>query len=200
MITYSELSEENLLHLLAGGDKAAFKWIYVNCYPRIFSYARKFCRSADLAEDIAQDVFLKLWENRAGLTAVHYLEGYLFTICKNTTLKMLSRAARETRISNLILATVATVHSDTENDMQTAEYEMLLNRAIDRLPARRRKIFRLCKIEGRSYEQVAAELGVSTGTVNDHIVKATRSVRAYLLRYDVALGVAMLALFFQKKI
>ncbi|WP_051350017.1 RNA polymerase sigma factor [Dyadobacter alkalitolerans] len=197
--TYSEYSEEKVLTLLASGDKGAFKWIYFTYFPRIFSYARKFTRSADLAEDIAQDVFLKVWENRADFLEIRYLEGYLFTICKNTTLNVLSRAARETRIYNLIMATIPHAHTSTENEIQTAEYEMLLSQAIERLPSQRKKIFQLCKIEGKSYEHVARELGVSTGTVNDHIVKATRSVRSYLMRYDIALGIMLITSFFQKK-
>lgn len=70
MITYSDYSEETVLPLLVSGDKVAFKWLYLTYYPRIYSYALKFARSPELAEDIAQDVFLKK----------HSLVGFLLSL------------------------------------------------------------------------------------------------------------------------
>jgi RNA polymerase sigma-70 factor (family 1) len=195
---FSKCSEAELLVLLQEGSRGAFKTIYLSYYNKIYVYALKFTKSTDLAEDIAQDVFIKVWENRQSLTEITFFRGYLFTICKNQTLNLLSRAATEARIKTSILSAFAGFHSDDENKIQSAEYERLLNEAIEHLPPKRKEIFRLCKVEGLSYEEAAGRLGITTGTVNDHIVKATRSVREYLLKYDITL-VHLLFFCFLKK-
>lgn len=192
-----DFREDELLALLATGDRPAFKQLYKAYYSKIYAYALKFTKSAFLAEDIAQDVFLKIWENRDSLRDVKFFKGYLFTICKNMTLSMLSRAAREVKIRDLILAGAMQFHSDTEFKIQNEEYERLLNQAIESLPPQRKLIFRLCKIEGKCYEEAAEQLAISPGTVNDHIVKATRAIRAYFKRYNISLMHPVLFYFFK---
>jgi RNA polymerase sigma factor (sigma-70 family) len=80
--------------------------------------------------------------------------------------------------------------------LQHEEYETLLHEAIEMLPPRRRLIFRLCKIEGKSYVEAASQLGITSGTVNDHIVKATRSIVSYLKRHNIIFIPVILCYFF----
>jgi RNA polymerase sigma-70 factor (ECF subfamily) len=184
---YSDCSDDELLSLLTESNRLAFKQLYISHYRSIFAYALKFTKSADLAEDIAQDVFLKIWENRETLSEVRHFKSYLFTTCKNMTLNLLARASRETKIMDQVIYGAQKFHLDTENKLQQQEYERLLHEAIEQLPPQRKLIFRLCKIEGKSYEEVAAQMGISAGTINDHIVKGTKSVREYLRRYNISL-------------
>lgn len=193
---YSHFSEEELLPLLSEGDRLAFKQLYTSHYRGIFSYALKFTKSTDLAEDIVQDVFLKIWENRETLSEICHFKSYLFTVCRNMTLNLLTRASREARIMELILHGAQKFHVDTDTKLQQQEYDRLFQEAIEQLPPQRKLIFRLCKIEGKSYDEVAAQMGVTPGTVNDHIVKGTRSVKDYLRRYNITLTqLIFLALF-----
>lgn len=184
---YSDCSDEELLPLLTESNRLAFKQLYISHYRGVFAYALKFTKSADLAEDIVQDVFLKIWENRTMLCEVRHFKSYLLKVCKNMTLNMLARASRETRIMDQVVYGAQQFHLDTENRLQQEEYDRLLHEAIERLPPQRKMVFRLCKIEGKSYEEVAVQMGVSAGTVNDHIVKGTKSVREYLRRYNISL-------------
>ncbi|MGG7663291.1 RNA polymerase sigma factor [Dyadobacter sp. BHUBP1] len=187
MQKYSHLPEEELLSLLTNGDRLAFKQLYIHHYRSIFSYALRFTKSAELAEDITQDTFLKIWESREMLAGVRYFKGYLYAICRNMTLNLLARASREANIMDQIIQGAQHFHSDSEAQLEQQEYEKLLHEAIEQLPPQRRIIFRLCKIDGKSYEEVAAQMGITTGTVNDHIVKGTRSVKDYLRRYNITL-------------
>lgn len=168
------------------GDRLAFKQLYLSHYRAIFGHAVKFTRSAVLAEDIVQDVFLKIWENRDTMGQVRHFRSYLFTICKNMTLNMLARASREAAIMEQMLQGTQP-HPDTETQLDQQEYERLLHEAIDQLPPQRRAIFRMCKLEGKSYDEAAAQMGVTAGTINDHIVKGTRAVKAYLRKYNINL-------------
>jgi RNA polymerase sigma-70 factor (family 1) len=186
---YSELPEDELLSLLSEGNRSAFKQLYIDYYRKIYAYALKFTKSTELAEDIAQEVFLKVWEKRDKFSDIRHFRGFLFAVCKNITLNVLTRAAREIKIKSLILTGAQKFHVDTENHFQSEEYEMLLNKAIEQLPPQRKLIYKLVKTEGKTYDEVAKQLGISIGTVNDHIVKATRSIKDYLAWYNITLSI-----------
>lgn len=187
MQRYSHLTEEELLSLLTEGDRLAFQQLYIAHYRSIFSHALKFTKSTDLAEDITQDVFLKIWESKEMLGGVRHFRSYLLAVCKNMTLNLLARASREASIMDQIVYGAKQFHRDSETQLEQQEYEKLLHEAIEQLPPQRRVIFRLCKIDGKSYEEVATRMGISTGTVNDHIVKGTRAVKEYLRRHNITL-------------
>ncbi|MHA4741628.1 RNA polymerase sigma factor [Dyadobacter sp. MSC1_007] len=187
MQKYSDCSDGELLSLLTESNRLAFKQLYISHYRSIFAYALKFTKSADLAEDITQDVFLKIWESRETLSEVRHFKSYLFATCKNMTLNVLARSSRETKIMEQVIYGAQKFNLDTENELQQQEYERLLQEAIEQLPPQRKLIFKLCKIEGKSYDEVAAQMGISAGTINDHIVKGTKSVREYLRRYNISL-------------
>ena len=189
---FSKQAEDELGVLFADDNRAAFKQLYISYYSRLYAYTLKFVKSSELAEDIVQEVFLKLWEGRHKLTEVNSFRSYLFTICKNTTLSYLSRAAVERDIKNKIIAAAPTHHSDTEHTILYNEFEEVLYQAIEQLPPQRRQIFTLCKLEGKTYEEVANHLGISPGTVNDHIVKATKSIREFLLPYNIPFKLLLL--------
>ncbi|WP_171036472.1 RNA polymerase sigma factor [Dyadobacter sediminis] len=189
LYNYSEMPEDELLSLLIEGNRPAFKQLYLDYYRKIFAYALKFTKSIELSEDITQEVFLKVWEKRENLRNIKYFKAYLYAICKNITLNVLTRAAREINIKSLILIGCEKFHEDTETTFQNEEYDTLLNKAIEQLPPQRKVIYTLVKTEGKSYEETAEQLGITAGTVNDHIVKATRSIKEYLLWYNITLTI-----------
>ncbi|QRR01216.1 RNA polymerase sigma factor [Dyadobacter sandarakinus] len=181
----AKFPEEDLAVLISNGSEDAFQQLYYTYFQRIYNYALRFIKAGELAEDIAQEVFIKIWERRDALAQVQHLKSYLYKTCKNMALNMLAKAARDTRLREQIIAAATTFHDDTEAGARQQEYENCLKEAITALPPRRRQIYELVKLEGKSYEEVAAELHISPGTVNDHIVKATRSVREFLLRRGI---------------
>ncbi|MCF0070968.1 RNA polymerase sigma-70 factor [Dyadobacter sp. CY261] len=191
MQTFSEYSEEELLSLLTESNRTAFKQLYVSNYRVVFGYALKFIKSIPLAEDITQEVFLKIWENRETLPEIRHFKSYLLAICKNISLNFLARASRDIKLREQIVRAAEQSHEDTEHGLQLEAYETLLQEAIELLPPQRRLIFKLCKIEGKSYMEAALQLGIGAGTVNDHIVKGTRSIVAYLKKHNITLVLAI---------
>jgi RNA polymerase sigma-70 factor (family 1) len=184
------------LYLLTEGNRIAFKQLYLANYRCVFSYALKFVKSVPLAEDVTQDVFLKIWENKETLPEIRHFRSYLLTICKNLSLNLLTKASRDVKLREQIVQASELSSQETKHDLQHEEYETLLHEAIEMLPPRRRLIFRLCKIEGKSYVEAASQLGITSGTVNDHIVKATRSIVSYLKRHNIIFIPVILCYFF----
>ncbi|WP_171037879.1 RNA polymerase sigma-70 factor [Dyadobacter luticola] len=182
MRNYPKVPEADLLTLLAANNKLAFRQLYSTYYGRVHAYALKFLRSSELADDIVQDVFTSVWENRTKLGSVKCIQAYLFAVCKNKTLNVLARAAMETSIKEVISNDMQHFHRDVEDKFMKDDFEYFLNVAIRKLPPQRQLVFRLCKMDGKSYEEVACRMGISVGTVNDHIVKALRFLRNCLLQ------------------
>ncbi|KQS30777.1 RNA polymerase sigma factor [Dyadobacter sp. Leaf189] len=176
----SDLCEETLLELVKADSDSAFTTFYIAYHDKICGYAHKLTKSREQAQDIAQDVFLKMWENKKSLAKVKHVKRYLFTICRNTSLTLQARAACEQRIREQLSTEYQPFQVEVEQSPRQEKQELLLKLAIKQLPPRRRRIFWLCKIEGKSHRDVAGELGVSPGTINDHIVKATRAIRNFI--------------------
>lgn len=174
------IADEELLHRLQADDRPAFHYFYKKYHRRVQDYALKFTQCRENAKDVTQDVFLKLWENRKKLANVSCLEAYLFTICKNKSLTLLDRKLCEKRVIQNIVYADQDFESDACRQVATERSEQLIHVAINQLPPRRRQIFRLCKLEGKSHREAAAELHISPGTIHDHIVKATRAIRKFL--------------------
>jgi RNA polymerase sigma-70 factor (ECF subfamily) len=184
-------SEEELLLKLKDGSRSAFSLLYKMHVKRVYAFALKILKSPALAEDIVQEVFVRLWENAAHLDPELSLQAYLFTIARNLSLNVIRKAAKETIITDEI-ARYALDQGENglafTQHMQTKEF---VSRAIALLPPQRRKIYELCHGKGYSYKRAAEELGLKDATINSQMVKAIRSIKKYLIRNG-----ALLSLFF----
>lgn len=177
------------------GSQLAFRGLYEAHHRELYRYALRFLKSPELAEDVVQDAFVKIWEKRESLSSVQNLRAFLFTVCRNGMLTFFERASREASLRNEIIHYAALSHVDTEEEV--SRYEILAEEAIGKLPPQRQQIFRLCRLEGKSYDEVAKELGISKYTVSDHLVKASKFLREYLSAYvDYSLVICLLPYLF----
>ena len=177
---HPNIDEIQLLEGLIKGNEAAFKQIYINYQGKLYQLALKFVKSEELAKEIVQDVFVKVWENRSHINMELSFAAFIFKIAHNHIFNVLKRASKVASIKNEILATAELAYNYTENEVISAEYEMLATDAIEQLPPQRKLIFKLCRTEGKSYEEVSGTLGISKSTVRDHMVKAITSIKDYL--------------------
>jgi RNA polymerase sigma-70 factor (ECF subfamily) len=168
---------------IAAGDTCAFKQLFEKYNQPLYRYALRFVKSPALAEDTVQEAFVKVWEKRASLPEVQHFKAFLFTICRNQMLNLFARSARELSIQQEIIYHAVKVREDTDDLVLSHQYEAIAEEAIAKLPPQRQHIFRLCRLEGKSYEEVANELGISRTTVSDHLVKASKFLREYLSAY-----------------
>ena len=176
------VDESGLLNMLIQNDQNAFRILYDLYSPRIYSRLLKLVKSEDLAEDLLQQTFINLWNHRHTLDTQKSLRGYLFTIAGNLTLNTWRKARRDKALMEKLQAAATELHSQTEEWLQKKENAIQIRRAIDALPPQRKKIFKLCKLEEKSYAEVGKMLGISVSTINDHIVKAVRSIKEQLLQ------------------
>ena len=174
--------ETELIKKLTRQDATAFSALYALYIKKVYAYTLGILKSPELAEDVVQETFIKLWEHAPFLQTDRSLQPYLFTIARNQSLNIIKRASRETWISDEML--IHAMHQ-SENGLQYTERKQtgeFIKLAISQLPPKRRHIYELCRNYGYSYKQAAEKLGISDATVNSQMVKAIKTIKDFLAR------------------
>lgn len=185
-----DLNEEReLLSRIATGHQAAFHRLFDAYKERLFTFAFTLTHSRVDAEEVVQDVFLKLWENRGSLPAIEHPQKYIFTMTRNRTLDLLSKVGRNQKLIREVWANINQSDEGTEELLDARESQQLINRAVATLSDRKREVFRLSKVEGLSLDEIALQLGVSKQTVKNTLTEALKSIKDYLSTHSELLAV-----------
>jgi RNA polymerase sigma-70 factor (family 1) len=169
-----------------------FKRLFDSYKNRIYGYVLAIARSPYAAEEITQEIFIKLWLCRDLLPQVENLDGYIFTIARNRTLNYLRKAAYDTRLLRELQELAMPQHNNVEELALVTDYERLLRDALSMLSPQRRLVFQLSRDGGLNHEQIAEQLHLSRNTVKNHMVEALRFIRSYLGQH----GSLMILIFF----
>lgn len=187
---------KDLLLALKSGSESAFETIYYMYSKRIYGNMLKMVKSADQAKELHQEVFCKVWEKRELIDPEKAFTSYLFQISKNTIYNYFRKYNLQSQVQNYMLYHQKEGYTHVEERIDVFEKEQFLKESISLLPPKRKLIFELCKMQGKSYEEVALQLGISISTVNDHIVKATKFIKERQAYIDKTLLIlAMSAIF-----
>ena len=174
--------ETYLLERLKAKDEIAFAKLYAFHVDRTYAYALMILKSPDLAADVVQETFVKLWENPHMIDATRPLQAYLLAMIRNKSLNLIRRAVKEESITEEI-ASHAFDHSETGLQYtERRQLERLIHEAVQDLPIKRKEIYQLCNQEGYSYKQAAEKLGLSYSTVNSQMVKAIKTIKSFLIK------------------
>ncbi len=175
-----DVQDEVLLDALSQGSHPAFEQLYDRYSRRIYANLIRLVRSEAVAEELLQDVFMKVWELRATINTGQSFRSFLFQISGNLAIDFYRKSARQHTMELAKKLTEESTYDHVEKYIDFKEAEILLDRAISALPPQRQRIFRLCRIEGKSYEEVAELFSLTRNTVKDHMTKANRFLRELL--------------------
>ncbi len=176
----SSHEEREWLILLRGGSYSAFEFIYHRYKSRIAGAILRMLKDPDLVDDLLQELFVRLWEHRSTIDPDQSIKAYLFRVADNLVYDTFRRIAKDKRAQERIFGLMTEIGSETEDQFLAQEERRAIEAAIALLPPKRRKVFVLCKLESKSYEEVSSLLNISLSTVNDHIYKANQFLRQYL--------------------
>lgn len=177
-----------LFYRVAAGDEDAFTSLFYHYTPQIFPFVRQKVRDEAQAEEIVQDIFLRLWVYRDRLATLEAPQDYLFRIAANRVKDHFRDMALRVRMQQR-LATEGALEADPTEAMDLGEARRTLAEGVETLPVQRRRVFEL-RQQGLSYEEIGRELGVSPNTVRNHVVEANR----YLLEFLRTRGLGVLLL------
>lgn len=179
--------DNGLVQLLQKGNVEAFDSLFEAYSQKLFGFALKYFKNETDAEELVQDVFVKVWENRQTLKSELSFKSYLFTIALNQIRKYFNKKATSLRYLESLQNDPEILENQAiqENDYESALHQ--INLIIEQIPPRRREIFMKSKLEGKSSKEIAAELNISAGTVDNQVSEALRFVRTQLKSENLAL-------------
>ena len=170
---------EALLHLVSKGDQDAFRILFDHYKERFHWVVMKMTGSEHVAEEITQETFIKIWNQRESLEHVHNADAYFFTVVYRLVYKYYKKLAIDEKIEQAALSAPDSA-SVTEEMVITRESQRIISEAIDKVPPQQQLIYKLSKIEGLSREEIASRLNISPNTVRNHLAEAMKSLRIYL--------------------
>lgn len=194
------IEEKELLIRVSTGNEKAFTQLFHQYSPKVYSYALKLVKSENLAEEIVQEVFVKIWNLGFRLVEIENLDAFLRVTTRNHTLKLLRRMALEIKTSKMMADGYDDSHNETEEYIIFKESAQILVQAIDKLPPQQKIVYQLCHQEGLKYEEAAERLNLSKLTVKTHMQHALRFLRGYIANHtDIGIVVIFLSLLTERK-
>jgi len=183
MFTAAKYDEKALIAMVATGNRQAFTQLYTAHLNNLYRYIFLFTKSKEETEEILQEIFIKIWENREKLPEVDSLNHYLFRFAKNKLLDKIRYLQIRQRVLSEIKRTKDIFETTTSDQCAYREYYRLVQQAIEKLPPKRKLIFRLNIENGLSQDEIAGQLNISKSVVQKQIYSASHFVREYLIKY-----------------
>jgi RNA polymerase sigma-70 factor (family 1) len=181
---YSTHTDRDLLALLGKDNTLAFAELYSRYRHETYRYMVTLVKAPELAEDLVQDVFVKIWDVRKQLEIKHNFRSYLFRVCHNSAVDMNKQIASDHRLFDQLLYHYQVIPAPEQfSPEELLHYDALLEEALNTLSPQRRRIYELCKKEKKSYAVVARELGISPHTVKTHITQTLSILRTYISKH-----------------
>jgi RNA polymerase sigma-70 factor (ECF subfamily) len=184
----AEINPGDLIRNLAAlktGDRTAFTWIY-HCFgPKLYAYARRLVPVQEEAEEIVQEVFIKLWEHKHFIDPQQHFDGYLFRIARNLVYNKARRHVYAVAYQQYLAGQESGTKNEIQEKLDYQELNQLLEETCAALPPVRRQVFMMSRMEGRSNSEIAKMLQTSTSNIENHINKALREIRLKLKSHKI---------------
>lgn len=191
------LDEQALLLQIADGDEFAFRYLFETYHQQLGTHIFRLTNSVEMAEEVVQDVFLKLWINREELKDIRNFKAYLFVISKNQALNCIKKTIREQKHQQQWETENAGEEELVMQDPELNNYYTLLDLAIDQLPPQQQKVYLLSRHERLKYAEIAEEMNISRETVKKYLQLAVSFISTYLKsNSDVVLFILLYFKFF----
>lgn len=171
------MDEKNLLLAIKCDDPDAFKKIYLRYQLKVYYFAYRFFRNKEEAEEVVQEVFIRIWNNRKFLNETLSFNSYLFTIAKNYIFNQKRDKLNHQSFISFLIPFCSETENSTEETVISNDLEKHMQHAIDNLPPQRKLIFKKSREEGLTYPQIASELKISEKTVESQIRLAIKWLR-----------------------
>lgn len=172
-------SDQNLVESLQKGDLKAFDAIFKKYSQKVYRFAIKYLKSREEAEEIVQDLFLKIWENRSKLNKESSLKAYIFTISYHNICRVFRKRSYQESFVKEIISPANNTY-DLEEQVHFESLEEQVNELIDKLPPKQKIIFIKSRGEGKNSREIAAEMNLAPGTVDNNISEALKFIRHHI--------------------
>lgn len=184
---------------MAGGDPDAFKEIFNTYWSQVYGTTLRLSKSPEQAKDLAQDIFMRLWENREKLRDIQNPQSYIYILSRNLVMDHLRKKVFDPSNIDFLISYFQGGAAGPQEKMELRELETVLCQAVEALPGKVKDVFRLSRYEGLTHEQIAHRLGISVVSSKTYTVRALRQIRHYMASQsdEIQLMLAFLVFFYR---
>ena len=179
----SEKQDKELVELLTSGSQEACGELYARFKEWLMYLCKQFLKNEADAEDIVQDIFLKLWETRQSLGTVSSFSGLVKTMAQNYATSKLRHFDVHSRFAQNVLMNAKDLTNETEDTIINNDYEDFLDKIIERLPPKQQEIFRLHHIKGLTYIEIAEILQIPIENVRKNVSLALKKIKKQVVEH-----------------
>jgi len=179
--------------LIQKDDRVAFFYIYERYFKRLYGFVLKFIKQKEDAEEIVQEVFVKIWESRNKIDAYSSFESFLFTVAYNASLNRLRKKTNETKyIEHLKSLQQINNSPDLIDEIYFNELTSRVQSLLNELTPRQKEIFLMSREKGISHDEIAEKLDISVNTVKKHMANTLAFLKSHI---DNSLAINLLFFF-----
>jgi RNA polymerase sigma-70 factor (family 1) len=175
---YQNENEQALLQQIAAGNESAFTALFDHYWSKVYVHILSFLKNTALSEEVTQDIFLKIWEVRKTLPELDSFKNFLFIITRNRIMSELRKKPALPNESELGFLEEEVLVPDRQ--LRYKEFYQLVMETIELLPTQKKRVFKMNRVENRSRTEIAQEMGLTYGTVNQYLVEAISFLKTHL--------------------
>lgn len=172
--------ERELLLQIAGGDEQAFARFVTPLFDRLYGFSLAVTKSAELAEEVVQDAFVRIWQHRQELPAINNIQAWIFTLTKNLAYNSIRRQVKDPILARQLDDYFILSPSSAEDSLLFKDALAVVHQAAASLPPQQRQVFTMNRLQGLSLDEIAAQLNLSKETVKKHLTHALKTVRIFV--------------------
>jgi len=187
-----KLDEQALFQKISEGDEHSFSLFFNEHVSRLESFVMRYTKSVEATQEVIQNSFIRLWLNRDKLSTIDKPKAYLYKFVTNECLSYLRKSLRNQQV----LADFGTTQEDSTNQVLESIYvsdiRKIISSVILRMPTKRRQIYELSRVQGKSIPEIALALGLSPNTVKNTLVTALKSIKDALKDHGISINILIL--------
>ncbi len=168
--------EADTIKRLTDGDTKAFELLFLHYQPKLLNFINGFIKDMEVSRDMAQDIFLSIWNNRVKLEQVNAFSSYLFRMGKNAVCNYFDHAVVNEKYTKEQLTNPVN-NENLEENIFANELQTLIDITVSQMPPQRKLIYQMSRVEGNSNTEIAEKLGISKRTVENHLTAALADLR-----------------------
>lgn len=180
-----DMQIDNIILQLKQDNKYAFKQLYEQYYSRVVAFIVGMVKKEDIANDLAQDVFVSLWLGRKRLDISQNLQNYIFVASRNAAINYLKKEFAHVHEQIETVQEKIYVESNVEDSIFAREINLLIEMVVSDMPKQRQLIYRMSREEGLSNNEIANKLGISKRSVENQLSIALKEIRQSILTYVI---------------
>jgi RNA polymerase sigma-70 factor, ECF subfamily len=178
-------SDEKLMQEIKADNMFAFDLLYKKYCKRVYKFGYSILKSPEESENLMQDVFLSLWENRHKVEKDSSIKSYVFTITYNAAISIIRKKARESQFIEYLKSLQEITEEPVNVKLEYNELTTKLDEIINALPQRQKEVYLLHRVEGQKYNEIAERLNISVKTIETHMSRALETIREKLGNYSL---------------